>query len=263
MAIYKTGFIGCGNMATAIIEGILQNNIISARDIYVYDVDHAKAEAIGDIQICRSIGEVAEQADILFLCVKPNIVPSVLEEINAEDRAIISIAAGITLDKIFSYLHVNARVMRIMPNTPLLVGQGAVCIQTPNDFRSGEKDFIYRIFSHLGMIKEVCGEQMDAVTGISGSGTAYVYLFIDALAKAGEANGLSPETALDLAIQTFEGACGMLKQTKEPPEDLIRKVCSPGGTTIEAMKVFEQCNVCGIISQAVDACTKRSRELSE
>ncbi len=263
MDIFKIGFIGCGNMAAAIINGVLEKKLLSASNISVYDIDKEKAACFQGVTICHSIGELAEKSEIIFLCVKPNIVQQVSQEIVASNKAVISIAAGVKVEKLASYLPADTRVMRIMPNTPMMIGKGAISIQTPNNLTVSEQSFVYSILKELGSMVEVGGNQMDAVTGVAGSGPAYVYLFVDALATAGEANGLNRETALNLAIQTFEGACAMLKAAKKEPEQLIKDVCSPGGTTIEAMKVFEQQDVRGIIKNAVDACVKRSKELSE
>ncbi|MEG2541631.1 MAG: pyrroline-5-carboxylate reductase [Christensenellaceae bacterium] len=261
MNTFKTGFIGCGNMASSIINGMqrLQNR----GEIFAYDKDSKKCRNILGITVCKNINELVEKSQIIFLCVKPNVIPEVLSQITDENKAFISIAAGVTVEKIRSYLKPKSRILRIMPNTPLMVAKGAICMQYPNDLRPDESDYITELFSSLGIIEQVSGELMDSVTGVSGSGPAYVYLFIDALAKAGEANGLSKDTAQNLAIQTFEGACAMLKQTKEMPETLIRNVCSPGGTTIEAMSVFNKRHTYEIIKEAVDACVEKSKELSK
>lgn len=260
MKKFKTGFIGCGNMASAIIGGMRSAGI---EDIFVYDKDSEKCGLFSGAGICKNANEVAEAADIIFLCVKPNIISQVLEEISVPGKAFVSIAAGITSEKLRSHLKPEARIMRIMPNTPLLVGKGAICIETPTDFTDDEQEFIHSALGSIGIIEHVTGNLMDSVTGVSGSGPAYVYMFIDALAKAGEKHGLPADVSLRLALQTFEGACEMLKKTGETPEKLIENVCSPGGTTIEAMKIFEENGTREIIERAVDACVTRSKELSK
>lgn len=260
MRVYKTGFIGCGNMAAAIIGGMKQAGIT---ELYVYDKDVEKCKVFDGATVCENADSVVRSADIIFLCVKPNILPTVLKEITVEGRAFVSIAAGVTVEKIRELLGPTARIMRIMPNTPLLVGKGAICIQTPTDLSEDEQIFIEEIFSAIGIIEHVDESLMNSVTGVSGSGPAYVYMFIDALAKAGAKNGLSEEVSLRLAIQTFEGACEMLKQTGDTPSQLIHNVCSPGGTTIEAMKVFDMNETRRVIEWAVDACVAKSKELSK
>lgn len=264
MNIIKTGFIGCGNMASAIINGILNNKILDGGDIFVFDTDVQKAKSVANgITVCPSVGELAQNADIIFLCVKPNIIPAVLPQIKEQDKAFVSIAAGVKTEKIEELLTVPARIMRIMPNTPLMVGKGASCLQTPSTLTQDEEAFVEQIFSSLGIVEHVPAELMDAVTGVSGSGPAYVYMFIDALAKAGVKNGLPEDVSLRLAVQTFEGACEMLKKTGDTPSRLIHNVCSPGGTTIEAMKVFDMNETRGVVEWAVDACVAKSKELSK
>lgn len=260
METLKTGFVGCGNMASAIIGGIQKSGL---KDIFIYDKDHVKCKAFTGAAVCGSVNEVVQKADIIFLCVKPNIIPQVLGEVEVEGKAFVSIAAGVTSEKLRTHLKPRARIMRIMPNTPLLVGKGAICIESPTDFTQEEQLFIEEVFRSIGVIEHVNGALMDSVTGVSGSGPAYVYLFIDALAKAGAAHGLPADVSLRLAVQTFEGACEMLKKTGETPEKLIGNVCSPGGTTIEAMKVFEENKTREIIGRAVDACVAKSEELSK
>ena len=260
MKVYKTGFIGCGNMAAAIIGGMKQAGIT---EFYVYDKDMEKCKVFDGAAVCENANSVAENADIIFLCVKPNILPAILEEITAEEKAFVSIAAGVRVEKIRQLLKPEARIMRIMPNTPLLVGKGAICIQAQTDLSQDEQAFIEEIFESIGIIEHVDGSLMDSVTGVSGSGPAYVYMFIDALAKAGAKHGLPEDISLRLAVQTFEGACEMLKQTGDTPSQLIHNVCSPGGTTIVAMKVFDMNETRGIIEWAVDACVAKSKELSK
>jgi len=259
---FKCGFIGYGNMASALISGILENHIIDGRSLAVYDSNSAKTSGLDNIKVCADIGELADFSDIIFLCVKPNMIQTVSSEINAEGKAVVSIAAGVRADDLYKYLPDGTRVMRIMPNTPLMVGKGAICVQKDHDFKALEREFVYDIFSHLGIVEEVDGALMDAVTGISGSGPAYVYLFMDSMAQAGQKNGLEYSQALRLAIQTFEGACEMLKKTGKSPSGLIDDVCSPGGTTLAAMEVFYKRETPAIIGEAVDRCVERSKELS-
>jgi pyrroline-5-carboxylate reductase len=260
MGTYKIGFIGCGNMAAAIINGI--GKFLPGSAVFVYDIDPEKAGRFSGVTVCASIGEVADHTQILFLCVKPNVLPDAAAEIKKNNITVVSIAAGIPVSRLREYIPAGVRLMRVMPNTPMLAGRGAACVQTPNDVPDGEKEFIYGVFSQMGTVAEVAENQMDAVTGVSGSGPAYVYLFIDALARAGEKNGLDYETALTLSVQTFEGAAAMIRQSEKTPSQLIGEVCSPGGTTVEAMKVFEELDVRGVIDRAVSACVRRSGELS-
>lgn len=264
MSTFKTGFIGSGNMASAIIGGILNNGLLPSDQLFVYDKDPVQLESLQKgIHRCISVAEVAQKADVLFLCVKPNIVPLVAAEICTPDKAVISIAAGVRIEKLESWIPVPARTMRIMPNTPLMVGEGAVCIQDPSTLTTAEQEFVQTIFSTLGLVEKVNDDQMDAVTAVSGSGPAYVYLFIESLVKAGESLGLPYKTALRLATQTVAGGCKMVQQGAQTPQELIDAVCSPGGTTLEAMKTFEEGKFMQLMVRAVQAAARKSKELSE
>ncbi len=263
---YQLGFIGCGNMANAIICGIINNNILGAENIYVYDTDDFKAALLKEtkkVHVASGLGQLQKECDIIFLCVKPNILPAVLAEITVPGKALVSIAAGVTTKRMAQLLKVDARVLRIMPNTPLMVGKGASGFEVPSSLKKEEFAFVKNIFLCLGKVAEVSASRMDAVTGLSGSGPAYMYRFLNALVKAGERQKLSPEVSLTLALQTMKGAVAMVEKTGKPLEQLIKEVCSPGGTTIEAIAVFDQFDLDDIVDQAVDACVKKSVKLSE
>lgn len=261
---YKLGFIGCGNMAGAIIRGILKNNLLDAKKLCVYDPDERKTAPFEreGLKVCANISELKDFSDILFLCVKPNIVPSVLGELAGCDAALVSIAAGVRSEKIKSFLGVDSRILRIMPNTPLMVGKGASGFEVPSTLTEGEYGFVKEIFQCLGIVVEVGADLMDAVTGISGSGPAYMYYFLKAVADAGAKQGLKPDDSLALALQTMKGAAKMVEESEKPLETLIKEVCSPGGTTIEALAVFDNMELYGIVSKAVEACTEKSKKLS-
>ena len=263
---YKLGFIGCGNMAGAIVSGIIANNLLGAENIYVYDTDDFKTSLLKQtkgVHVASGLDELQENCGILFLCVKPNVVPAVLAGIHTPGRAIVSIAAGVTTKKITAMLQVEARVQRIMPNTPLMVGKGASGFEVPSTLTKEEFAFVKGIFESLGKVVEVPASRMDAVTGISGSGPAYMYTFLNALVKAGVRQKLTPEDSFTLALQTMKGAVAMVEKTDKPLDTLIKEVCSPGGTTIEAISVFDQFDLADIVDQAVDACVKKSVKLSE
>ncbi len=261
---YKLGFIGCGNMAGAIIRGIIKNGLLVAANLCVYDPDDHKTAPFGKegIKVCADMGEMQSFSDILFLCVKPNVVPAVLKEITSDGRAIVSIAAGVRSEKIRSLVKAKSRILRIMPNTPLMVGKGASGFEIPSTLTEEEYDFVKEIFQCLGIVVEVDADLMDAVTGISGSGPAYMYYFLKALADAGVKQGLRPGDSLALALQTMKGASEMVEQSEKPLGTLIKEVCSPGGTTIEAMAVFENMELDGIVDKAVEVCTEKSKKLS-
>jgi pyrroline-5-carboxylate reductase len=268
------GFIGAGNMASAIIKGALNKNILDTDSICVYDVDNNKCKELKDslgINIASSIESLCEDSGIIFLAIKPNVMASVLNEIvqfdlneeNKRDRPIVSIAAGWSSDKIKSITGAHKKVLRVMPNTPLLAGEGMSVFEVPSNFEEKDFQFIEHIFSSLGKVEKVPVKLMDAVTAVSGSGPAYVYMFIEALSDAGVLYGLPRDTAITLAAQTVLGAAKMVLDTGKHPGKLKDEVCSPGGTTIEAVKVLEQSAFRGSVISAVEQCAKKSKALSE
>lgn len=263
---HNIGFVGCGNMASAIINGIITQNILNPKNINIYDIDADKAK-----KLCDEIGavlntnlcEIENNSDIIFLCIKPNVLPEAVKSFTKVGKAYVSIAAGLRYEKILSMLPRSSRLLRIMPNTPLMAGLGASCFQVPSSLSDSEYSFVKEVFESLGIVKEVGGDMMDTVTGISGSGPAYVYYFIDAMAKAGAQNGLSYDDSLALTLQTIKGSIEMVKRSEKSVEQLKIDVCSPGGTTIEALKVFDDNNMDEIINNGIAACIAKSKKLSE
>jgi len=266
MKNYKLGFIGCGNMAQGILSGIFSADDLNDIKIGIYDIDSEKTKKIADgrdnVTVHDDIKKLTECSEIVFLCVKPNIMPIVAKEVSGQNIAFVSIAAGITTEQLKNMLH-GSRILRIMPNTPLTVKKGATCFSKANTLNKDEFEFVRNIFLKTGIVLDVDEEKMNAVTGISGSGPAYVYYFIDAMIKAGQEQGLTYNEAFELTLQTIEGGAKMAKNSKKTPEELIVDVCSPGGTTIEAMKVFNDNNMDDIIKKGIAACTEKSRILSE
>lgn len=265
--IKKVGIIGCGSMGTAIIKGILEKNLLEhSRCVKVFDKDYNKM-----FELCEKYGvdiyggekALSWNADIVILAVKPNIVKDVLKEVSGSGKAIISIAAGIGTETLKAGLSDSERVLRIMPNIPLVAGEGAVVLAAKqSNLTEEEMEFVKTIFSSLGKVFETDEENMNAVTGVSGSGPAYIYAFIEAMARAGEANGLPYDLALETSVQTAIGAAKMILSSEQTVPELIEDVCSPNGTTMEAMSVFEDCGLSDIVLNAVTAATQRSKELS-
>ncbi|MGI6192936.1 MAG: pyrroline-5-carboxylate reductase [Christensenellales bacterium] len=262
---YKLGFIGCGNMAEALILGIA-DKLIPAGDIIAYAPNqeklNEKARRIG-FTPAKSLAELCKQADRVILAVKPNVIPLVMRD--AKDllagKAVISVAAGVSTNKLSEGLP-DSRVLRVMPNTPALVGEGAtaLCMDTTN-FTAEEKQWAEELFSAVGTAIWVEERLMDAVVGVSGSGPAYVFMFIEALADGGVREGLPRDVALKLAAQTVIGAGKLLADSKKHPGELKDMVCSPGGTTIEAVASLEKDGFRGAVIDAVRVCAKKSREL--
>lgn len=250
--------IGAGNMGMAIASGIKERVLIS-------DQDASKLRAIKrkNISTARNNIDLVRQSNIIILAVKPQDIKSVLEEIKpyAKEKLIISIAAGITTLFIEKALG-RARVIRVMPNMPAMVGKGISAIASGRFAEDEDVKTAFRIFSGLGEVVEVKEKMMNAVTALSGSGPAYYFLFTHLLAKAGEANGLERDLAYKLARATFIGAAEIIKSKNLPIEELIKKVASKGGTTEAALKVFKQKKLGAIIKKAAKSASRKSSNLT-
>lgn len=266
---YKLGVIGCGFMASAILKGVVLSEFLSGRKIIVSDVDSDKLDNIREelgVNVTTFNREVAENSEFLLFAVKPQTFAEAakgLEGICPEK--VISIMAGVKKSYIKNSLGVGLiKVARCMPNLPCSIGSGMMGVDM-SDYNKNPDDteFITKLFDCLGQVLSVSESKIDAVTGISGSGPAYVFMFIDALIDAGVKQGLTKDEAKALAVQTVIGGAEMVQHSEKPLSELIMNVCSKGGTTIEAVKVFEQKNFREIISEAVAACVNRSKELSE
>lgn len=264
------GFIGAGgNMAGAIIDSILSNKLDFSLNFYEPLTEKVeKYENSGNI--CGSLSELVDSSDMIFFCVKPQVIFSVLDEIkkfNIIDKCFVSIAAGITIDSIKNVLGENARVIRVMPNTPLLVSEGAAGICKKAPVSDNEYETVFKIFNLAGIAVEIDNEElMDAVTAVSGSGPAYVYRFMKNMVEQGIELGLSSDNAFDLALQTIIGSAKMMKSCNKTTEDLqilIDKVTSPNGTTYAALKTMDATGFDNSLKQALSACEKRSKELSK
>ncbi len=262
------GIIGAGNMATALVRGLLQAGLYTAREILMSDIDPAKRHAAR-----RRFG-VAATADnralvrasrAVLLAVKPQGIDAVLDEIRPEitpRHCVLSIAAGVPTSRIEAHLGVAARVVRIMPNTPAQVGHGASVIVRGRHATAADERLALRMFRAVGLAIAVGDESLlDPVTGLSGSGPAYVYSFAEGLARGGTAAGLPPDLAHKLAVQTILGAAVLLAQSSQSPQDLRTAVTSPGGTTLAGLAELERRNFVEAVVAAVVAAAERSREL--
>lgn len=264
----KIGFIGCGNMGSAMIGGIINKNILDSKDIYVYDNNTEKLyNFCGELNStpAKTAKELAEKCKYIILAVKPYVVKPVLNEIkdiiNAE-TIIISIAAGVTV-KVLKEASISERVVRVMPNTPALVGEGVSAVVFNEKINSEEKDFILELLKTLGPAYVVDEKLMDAVGAVSGSGPAYVYMFIEALADAGVLGGLDRQLSYKLAAQTVLGSAKMVLETGKHPGALKDDVCSPGGSTIEGVKSFEENGFRGSIIDAAVAVMNKTKKMAE
>lgn len=265
---FKLGIIGCGFMAQSILKGVILSDFLSERKIIVSDVSEenlSKVDFLG-IQTTTDNEYVAQNSEYLLFAVKPQTFNDVVKSLNGcKSEKVISIMAGVKKNKIKNALGTSGvKVARCMPNLPCSIGSGAMGVDM-TDFNDNLDDleFISNIFNCLGTVLSTDESKMDAITGISGSGPAYVFMFIDSLVDAGVKQGLTRDEAKILAVQTVMGSAEIVEREEQTIPELIKQVCSKGGTTIEAVKVLEENNLRTIISDAVEACVKRSKELSE
>jgi len=262
------GFIGTGNMAEALIRGLLHAGVAEPGQIVGSEPRPERCREITDKYQVRTTTdnlEVARQAAILVLSIKPQLMARVLDEIGPHIQShalVISIAAGIPLSAIESKLP-QARVVRTMPNTPALVGAGATAIAAGGHATAADLEAAKRIFDSVGIAVVLEESHLDAVTGLSGSGPAYLFLIIEALSDAGVKVGLSRYVAQALAAQTVLGSAKLLIDTNEHPGRLKDMVTSPGGTAIAGLHTLEEGGLRTTLINAVEAATKRSRELGE
>ncbi len=261
------GFLGTGNMAEALIKGLLAAGLVEPKQILGSDPRQERADEMKAryaIHTTTSNADVVRHSDIVVLSVKPQILPKVLDEVAPHlkpSALVISIAAGVPAGAIEPRLPEGTRVVRTMPNTPALVGAGATAIAAGQHAKDEDVQATQRIFAAVGMTVVLDESQLDAVTGLSGSGPAYVFLIIEALSDAGVKVGLSRYNALALAAQTVLGSAKMLIETKEHPGRLKDMVTSPGGTAIAGLHTLEAGGLRTTLINAVEAATNRSREL--
>lgn len=264
---FKLGLIGCGFMAQSILKGVVLSDFLHEKKIIVSDISEENLDKVEYLGVRTAVHNkfVAENSEYLLIAVKPQDIEDVVKSFEGVmPEKVISVMAGVKKNTIKNMLGSGTiKVARCMPNLPCSIGSGTIGIDM-SDFNSNTDDteFISNIFNCLGTVLSVDESKMDAVTGISGSGPAYVFMFIDGLIDAGVKNGLTRDEAKILAVQTLIGASEMVESVEQSVSELIKGVCSKGGTTIEAVKVLEENNFRGIISGAVDACIKRSKELS-
>lgn len=262
------GFIGTGNMGSAIIGGVVKSQMVTPGNIFVYDKNIKVAEETGKIYgvKCVNLKEVCS-ADIIFLAVKPNVIYGVINEIKDyihPDKVIVSIAAGQSIERLEKAFSITGlSVVRVMPNTPALVGEGMSAVSFNQYAESDEtaKDDIISILNCVGKTEIVTESLMDAVTGVSGSSPAYVFMLIEAMADAAVLGGMPRKQAYTFAAQAVLGSAKMVFETEKHPGELKDMVCSPSGTTIEAVKVLEEKGFRSAVIDAISACIDKSKNI--
>lgn len=263
----KIGFIGCGNMASAMIGGIIKNKIADCTEVMASDKsEYMKEKAKEQFGICVTSEnkEVAQFADVLVLAVKPFYYEEVIKEIRdfvKEETIIVSIAPGKTISWIETQFNKKIKLVRSMPNTPALVGEGMSGICSNPYVNDAELNQVKEIFCGFGKAEVVSEDLMDAVVGISGSSPAYVFMFIEAMADAAVADGMPRAQAYRFAAQAVLGSAKMVLETGKHPGELKDMVCSPKGTTIEAVRVLEAKGMRSAVMEAQRACVKKAQEV--
>lgn len=280
----QIGFIGAGNMAQAIINGLITNEVVNKDDIIV---NSRTVESLAAIKSKYGVSttlqkkEVLRYSDVIILAVKPNQMAEVIEDIKAEmkifdnDVIFVSIAAGVSISElermftstdnhiedVFGVADSNLKIVRTMPNMPANVCEGMTGVSINQNVKFSDIDKVLKIFGAVGKVDIVEEKLMDAVVAVSGSSPAYIYMIIDAMAEAAVAEGMKKDMAIKFAAQSVMGSAKMVLQTRKSPNELKEEVCSPGGTTIEAVKVLEKHKIDGIIIKAMEACIEKSKTL--
>lgn len=258
----KLGIIGSGNMASALLSGFLDSEVVSPSDVFISDKDENKLlqwKSKG-VNCFTDNLSVVDNSDLIIFAVKPGILSSVLCEISEKksDKLFLSIAAGYKLEKIENYLGNNARIIRAMPNTPALVRCGMTVISPNKNVGKDDIDIIKKLLVAVGEVVELEEKFINIATALHGSSPAYVYMLIEAMSDSGVKYGLSKETSRLLAAKAVEGAAKMVLESDEHIMKLKDNVCSPGGTTIEAVLTLEENGFCTGVQKAIDSCVTKA-----
>ncbi len=262
------GFVGGGNMAEAILKGLISRGHAPQEIIVGEPVVERRnsLENLYKIQVTDNNAVVIEESDVIVLAIKPQMVDVVVPGLAADfddKKLFLSILAGTSTEALEQHLGGSAKVVRVMPNTPALVGEGAAAICAGTHASDNDLAVAHELFSAVGTVVRVSEEQMDAVTAVSGSGPAYIFTIIEAMTEGGVQEGLDRKTALDLAIQTVIGSARLVAGSGEAPMELRAKVCSPGGTTLAAIEKLDEGGFSETLIRGVRRAAQRSRELGK
>src|SRR5665647_645465 len=265
----KIGFIGTGFMGMPIIRGIINAGVFKPENICIFDLDIEKAKSIAHVNgvvVSKSSNELTETCDIVMICVKPNVVKIVLDEIKpafTADKILVSIAAGIPLKTYKEAIGQDKKVVRSMPNQPALIGAGMTLISYDNCLTKEDIIAVEEIFSAVGEVESIDEKLMNAVISLTSSSPAYVFMLIEAMADAAVLSGIPRGIAYKLAAQAVLGSAKMVLDTGKHPGELKDQVCSPNGTTIEAVASLEKSGFRSAVIEAMDVCTKRAFEMGK
>lgn len=262
----RIGLIGAGNMASALLSGILAAKIVLPQDAMISDPDQKKLAFWKEQGVQTSVENqtVEEFADVVIFAVKPGIMPTVLKAIKGNPKKIyLSIAAGVTLQFLESQLGADMKIVRTMPNTPAQVSCGMTVVSPNPMMTKDDLKLVINLLEGVGSVLILPEKDLEIATAIHGSSPAYIYMMIDAMADAGVRHGLKKDDALLLAAKAVEGSAKMVLETGKHPEVLKDAVCSPGGTTIAAVCALEKSGFKSSVHAAVDACVKRNTEMKQ
>lgn len=261
----KIGFIGCGNMAQAMISALVKSKLIESNQIIVSNRSKNILEKMNKeygITIASNNIEVAKKCDIVFLAVKPNLYEMVMKEIKDSktiDKIFVSIAPGKTMEFLESHLGADVKILRTMPNTPSMVSEGMTAICPNQNINSEELELLVKLIESFGAVEIIEEKLFDAVVAVSGSSPAYVFMFIEAMADAAVIQGMPRAQAYRFAAQAVLGSAKMVLESKSHPGELKDMVCSPGGTTIEAVAVLEEKGMRSAVIEAMRKCAQKSK----
>ena len=261
----KIGFIGCGNMGGAILFGALESGVLPKESAYVYDINPEmmkKAEGWG-VNLCSDDEDVCAKSDIILLAVKPQNAAEALEMCKKalDGKAMMSIVAGVTVERLQNMIDGTPRILRLLPNTPAMVFEGAFAVCSDNDFTEEELEIAKAIYSSIGIIEMVPEKLIDAACALNGGGPAFVAMFIEAMADGGVKQGLPRQTAYRLAAQTALGTAKMILETGMHPGQIKDMVTSPGGTTIEGCEALERGGMRGAVIDCINKAAEKSKKL--
>lgn len=260
------GIIGIGNMGGAILKGLVESQFMNGENINVFEINKMAIKKIKhNINVFSNEIELVRNSDIIVLAIKPNLMSQVLEKIKIvldDSKIVLSIAAGISIDYIEKIIGKDKKIVRTMPNTPAQVLEAMTAVSFNDRIDENDKYLITRILECFGKSVEIEEKLMHVYTGISGSLPAYVYMFVEALADGAVLEGIPREKAYEIISQTILGSAKILLDTKKHPGQLKDEVTSPGGTTIEAIRVLENGKFRGTVIEAVKACTEKSKKMA-
>ena len=263
----KLGFIGTGNMAGAIMGGIIRNEIFKPEEIIGADISkesRSKVQSAYGINVTEDNKKAASESEVLVLSVKPQYYAETIKEIKdcvREDQLIITIAPGKTLKWLEEQFEKKVKIVRAMPNTPALVGEGMTAACANDAVTEEEKEYALKILRSFGKVEIVAGNMIEACVAIRGSAPAYVFMFIEAMADAAVSEGMPRKQAYEFAAQAVYGSAKMVLDTGKHPGELKDMVCSPAGTTIEAVRVLEEKGLRSAVIEAMKVCADKSRKM--